>query len=169
MRFGEIKKVLIKIMETNEKKICSEVDEFSKKVDEFESISLKAIKDVFIEKTEIRKFITEQELKNIDVILDILKLITSLSISIFVASLTTAYFNEKIHIIIFINLLFVGLLAIFIDVRKDILEKNKKILLEIFEKSDATTRDGILAKAKDFKSKCNIINTKLKELNNEKT
>jgi len=134
-----------------------------KEIDDFGNISFKATKDVLIEEMEVRKFITEQELKNIDVILNILKLITSLSISIFIASLTTVYFNEKVYIIIFINLLSAGSLAIFIDARKNILEKNKKILLKIFKKSAITTYNNMLTKSENIQSKLNDNKKKVKE------
>jgi hypothetical protein len=108
-------------------------------------------------------------LKNVDVIIDILKLTTSLSVSMFIASLTTTYFNEKIYIIIIISIISITLLGIFIDARNSISLKGEKTLLEILNKSTVITYDNMLLKRDDVKLKCNDINKRLEELKNKKT
>ena len=155
-------------MEINEaEKLKKKADNFEKEVINFEKELTKAMKSLFIEETEIQKFIIEQRLKNIDVIIDILKLTTSLSVSMFIASLTTTYFNEKIYIIIIINIISITLLGIFINARNSISLKGEKTLLEILNKSKITTHDVMLLKKDNIKLKCNDINKKLKKLKNK--
>ncbi|NOQ68325.1 hypothetical protein GQ568_02705, partial [Patescibacteria group bacterium] len=129
--------------ERNINKIGSEIKEAKKEMLNFNNKLDNKIKDSYTEELEISKFIMEHDLKNIDVILDILKVTTSLSISLFIASLTTPYFNEKVGIIILLNFILIILLIIFIEKRKSILLKWKGILLGIFKESSNITRDNI--------------------------
>ena len=147
-------------------KLKEESADIEKEVANFEKESTKAMKSLCIEETEIQKFIIEQKLKNIDVIIDILKLTTSLSVSMFIASLTTTYFNEKIYIIIIISIISTTLLGIFIDARNSISLKGEKTLLEILNKSNTITLDVMLLKRDNIKLKNNDIDKKLKELKN---
>ncbi len=147
MEADEIKK------QSEAREISNKVNELNKKATVLKDKCAKAIKDSYIEEIAIRKFITEQELKNIDVILDILKVATSLSISIFIASLTTTYFNEKIYIIICINIISAILLIAFIDARNKILLKSKTTLLNIFNKSTIETFKDVLSETEKIKLK----------------
>ena len=143
-------------------KVCDEMNGFIKKTDNFLDEFVKVMNNNSVKEIEVYKFITEQELKNIDVILNILKLVTSLSISIFIASLTTNYFNGKIDIIITINIISIILLITFILVRNNILLKNKTILLEAFKKSATVTLNTLLSKHDKIRSEYNYINKKHK-------
>ena len=103
------------------------------------------IKKFYIEKLEIFKFILNHDLKHIDVILDILKITTSLSMSLLIASLTTSYFSEKFGIIILLNIILIILIAIFIKKRKSILFNGKDGLIEIIEEFYNITGDTLLS------------------------
>jgi len=151
-------------METDKKErkireVRDKVNKLDKEITTFNDKFIKVTKDFCNEEIGIYKFITEQELKNIDAILDILKLTTSLSLSIFIASLTTTYFSEKTDSIIIINVLSIFLLIIFIIERKRTLSKSKTTLLKVLQESNTVTRDYI-----NFI--CNDINKKLKEQKN---
>ena len=135
------------------KKINNEFEKFKKEVTSTENKFIKYKKDFCVEKIEVFKFIAKQELKNIDVILDILKFTTSLSISIFVASLTTTYFSKEIYIIIYINTILIILLVMFIVARNKILSNNKTILFKVLEESNTIMCDDIILKCNDFKEK----------------
>ena len=104
----------------------------------------------------------EHDLKNIDVILDILKVTTSLSISLFIASLTTTYFNEKVNIIILLNFILIILLVIFIKKRKDILLDGKKDLHKIIGKLYDITNETLLSEL-DKINKINVTDKKFKK------
>ena len=131
--------------ERNINKIGSEIKEAKKEMLNFNNKLDNKIKDSYTEELEISKFIMEHDLKNIDVILDILKVTTSLSISLFIASLTTPYFNEKIGIIIFLNFILIILLVIFIKKRKDILSNGKINLFKIINKLHNIAEDTLLS------------------------
>lgn len=139
----KIKKLDSETKEIN--RIDSEIKESKKEMSNFNNKLGDDIKSFYTEKLGISKFIMEHDLKNIDVILDILKITTSLSISLFIASLTTPYFNEKIDIIISLNFILIILLVIFIKKRKDILSNGKIDLLETIEALYDITENTLLS------------------------
>ena len=145
-------------------KIYNETEKLKKEQLSFKDKSFKAMKDVYIEQMDIYKFIAEQELKNIDVILDILKVTTSLSISLFIASLTTPYFNEKIGIIILLNFILIILLVMFINARNKILSKSKTILLEVFKESTDITHFDINLGNNDIEERIKKLKNLIKDL-----
>lgn len=126
--------------------IDSEIKEAKKEMSSFSNKVSENIKGSYTEELDISKFIMEHDLKNIDVILDILKVTTSLSISLFIVSLTTLYFNEKQFIfIILINLTLIILLVIFIKKRKDVLSDGKINLFKIIDKLHNVIEDILLS------------------------
>ena len=84
-----------------------------------------------------------------------------MSISIFIASLTTTYFSEKIIIIFFINIISIALLIIFIIRRNKILSEIQTTLLGILKESDIIICEDIILKLSDF-------NKRLKELKKQR-
>ena len=126
-------------------KLESEIKEAKKEMSNFNNKLGDDMKNFYTEKLGIFKFIMEHDLKNIDVILDILKITTSLSVSLFIASLTTPYFNEKIGIIISLNFILIILLVIFIKKRKDILLNGKIDLLKTIEALYDITANTLLS------------------------
>ncbi len=150
-------------------KLESEIEEAKKEMSNFNNKLNKNIKDSYTEELEISKFIMEHDLKNIDVILDILKITTSLSVSLFIASLTTPYFNEKISIIILINFILIILLVIFIEKRKDVLSDGKINLFKIIDKLHETTKDALLSEIDNrITPKHNNIQEKINKIKSQK-
>ena len=143
------------------KELQKELSSFDAKLSNFNTKLGNDIKNFYTEELGISKFIMEHNLKNIDVILDILKVTTSLSISLFIASLTTIYFNEKTGIIILLNFVLIILLIIFIKKRKDILLNGKKDLQKIIDKLYDITNETLLSELD--KIKLNNTDKKLKE------
>ena len=144
------------------KEVYDKTKELKKETTTLNNEYIKSKKDFCIEKIEIFKFITEQELKNVDVILDILKLTTSLSISIFVASLTTTYFSKEIYIIIYINIVLIVLLVMFIVARNKVLLRSKTTILDVLKESDIIMCDDIILK-------CTNIKEELKKLKEQRS
>jgi len=154
------KEIYDKVKELNKrraKEIYDKVKELNNKTFALENKKTKTIKDTYIEEIEIYKFVIEQKLKNIDVILDILKLTTSLSISILIASLSTTYFNVNIIAVVGINIVTICLLILFIKKRKAVLEQSETTLFEVFNESVTIT-------LKDLLSERNRINLEFKKI-----
>ena len=163
MENDETKKEKVMEVYSEVEKLKKESANIIKKMANLEQESIKDWAGLRTEEMELYKFIIKQELKNVDVILNILKLSTSLSISILIASLSTNYFNVNIEVIIGINLISIILLIIFINARNSISLKGKKTLLEILEKSTTTTCNTMLVKSDGIKLKINNNKKELKE------
>jgi len=116
------------------KKIIKEQDRLVEKTNkELDKLDSKSDR-IFIANIELGKFETEQLVKNIDLVLSILKFFITISIPILMASMTTMFFTTfQIISLVVINIVLIFLLWHFILKREIILRKGLINLHELFK------------------------------------